>query len=110
MSCGGNLGKYKWIYTGNQVGFLNFVGDYNFVGGGPNGSGISAGTLVRRFFPGEISRNIWEYPDSQLNQLLLNAAHPFIELKWIADIKISDVVTFRYLNISNPLKSKVGKE
>lgn len=95
MSCGGDLGRYHWIYTGNQVGFLNHVGIYNFVGGGPNGSGISAGTTVRQFIPGEISRALWEYPSSKLNQELLNAAHPFIELKWIADIQISDEVTFR---------------
>lgn len=95
MSCGGNLGRYHWVYTGNEIGFLNFVGEYNFVAGGPSGSGISSGTIVRKFIPGEISRNIWEYPDSKLNQQLLNAAHPFIELQWIADIKISDVAVFR---------------
>ena len=95
MSCGGELGRYKWTYTGNQVGFLNHIGLYNFVAGGPSGSGISAGTTVRQFIPGEISRALWEYPSSKLNQELLNAAHPFINLNWIADIQISDAVTFR---------------
>lgn len=95
MSCGGELGKYHWIYTGNEVGFLNHVGLYNFVAGGPPGSGISAGTLVRVFVPGEISRDLWEYPNAKLTQELLNATHPFINLDWIADITISDAVTFR---------------
>ena len=95
MSCGGNLGRFHWVYTGNQCGFLNHVGYYNFVAGGPSGSGISAGTIVRQFIPGEISRSIWQYPDSKLNQQLLDAAHPFIELQWTAEVKISDVITFR---------------
>lgn len=95
MSCGGELGKYHWWYTGNQVGFLNHVGLYNFVAGGPPGSGISAGTLVKIFVPGEISRDLWEYPNAKLTQELLNASHPFINLDWIADITISDAVTFR---------------
>jgi hypothetical protein len=95
MSCGGNLGKYRWFYTGNQVGDLNFVGDFNFVAGGPAGSGISAGVLVRRFFQKEISRNLWEYPTARLSQELLNASFPFIELQWIADIQISNKAYFR---------------
>jgi hypothetical protein len=95
MSCGSNLGKYRWFYTGNEVGYLNHVGLYNFVAGGPAGSGISAGTLVKKFFPGEISRDLWEYQSAKLNQELLNAAYPFINLDWIADIQISDAVTFR---------------
>ena len=98
MSCGGNLGKYRWFYTGNQVGDLNFVGDFNFVAGGLPGSGISAGTLVRRFFRKQISRNLWEYPTAQLNQSLLNACFPFIELQWIADIEISNKAHFRVSN------------
>jgi hypothetical protein len=95
MACGANLGKFRWFYTGNEVGFLNHTGLYNFMAGGPSGSGISAGTTVKKFFPGEISRALWEYPNSKLNQELLNAAYPFIELNWIADITISDAVTFR---------------
>lgn len=95
MSCGGNLGRYKWTYTGNQVGYLNEVGEMNHVAGGPEGSGISAGTTVRQFIPGEISRALWEYPSAKLNQELLDASHPFMELNWIADIRISDAVTFR---------------
>jgi hypothetical protein len=95
MSCGANLGKYRWFWTGNQVGDLNFTGDFNFVAGGPKGSGISAGTLVRRFFLKDLSRRLWEYPNAKLNQQLLDASFPFIELRWIADIKISNAVTFR---------------
>lgn len=98
MSCGGNIGKFRWFWTGNTVGDLNFTGDFNFVAGGPKGSGISAGVLVSRFFRNEISRNLWEYPSAKLNQQLLNAAFPFIELQWIADIKISNTVTFRVSN------------
>lgn len=98
MSCGGNLGKFRWFWTGNQVGDLNFVGDFNFVAGGPKGSGISAGTLVRRYFQKEISRNLWEYPNSKLSQELLDACFPFIELQWIADIKLSNVAHFKVSN------------
>lgn len=95
MSCGGELGRFKYIYTGNQVGWLNYVGYYNFVAGGPAGSGISAGTTIKTFIPGQISRAIWEYPSSKLNQELLNAATPFMNFNWTAEIKISDAVTFR---------------
>lgn len=95
MSCGGNLGKYRWFWTGNQVGDFNFVGDYNFVAGGLPGSGISAGVLVKKFFQKEISRNLWEYPSAQLSQELLDACFPFIELQWIAEIKLTNSVTFR---------------
>lgn len=95
MSCGGNLAKTKWHYTGNQTGDLNFVGDYNFVAGGPNGSGISSGILVPKTKIIEISRNLWEYPDSKLSQELLDACFPFIELQWIADITLSDNTVFR---------------
>lgn len=95
MVCNANLGKYRWFTTANEVGNLNHVGNFNFVGGGLAGSGLTAGTLVKRFFPGEISRALWEYPNAELNQKLLDASHPFIELDWIADIEISPTVTFR---------------
>mgnify|MGYP001432780788 CR=1 FL=1 len=42
----GKKGTTRWSYTGNQVGDLNHTGDFNFASGGPDGSGIAAGTLV----------------------------------------------------------------
>lgn len=85
-------GSTKWYYTGNQVGDLNFVGDYNFVAGGPDGSGISGGTIVPIFTPPPTSREPWNYPDAKLSQELLDNCFPFIELNWIADIWLGDRV------------------
>ncbi len=108
MSCGGNLGKFRWFYSGNQVGCFNHMGCFNFVAGGPIGSGISAGTLYKKFFPGEISRALWEYPTAQLNQKLLDASHPFIDLEWIADIEISPTVIFRVSDKNLYVQDKGG--
>lgn len=92
MATCGLGGSTRWFYTGNQVGWLNFTGDYNFVAGGPPGSGISAGTLVSVFFPPPVSREPWNYPDAKLSQELLDNCYPFIELNWIADITLGDKV------------------
>lgn len=94
MSCG-NGGRTHWIYSGNQVGYLNFVGLMNFVAGGPDGSGISAGKLVSQFIRPPISREPWNDSDAQLNQQLLDASFPFIQLNWIANIDIGNGVLFR---------------
>src|SRR3990172_9295103 len=88
----GTGGKTRWYYTGNQVGDLNHVGDYNFVAGGPPGSGISAGILVPVFFPPPVSRAPWENVGAVMNQELLDASFPFINLNFIADIYIDDEV------------------
>lgn len=90
-------GKFRWFYTGNQVGDLNFVGDFNFVAGGPPGSGISAGTLAKLFFPDPASRAPWLNDEGTLNQEMLNAAYPFIELNFVIDILLKDTV-FRVSN------------
>lgn len=88
-------GSTRYFYTGNQVGFINNTGCFNYVGGGKPGSGISAGVTLPKFFPGEISRALWERGDAALSQELLDASHPFIELNWIADIEIAEGVTLR---------------
>ena len=98
MSCNDNTGKFRYFYTGNQVGCLNTVGDFNFVAGGPAGSGISAGAIVAKFFEGTPNRAVWQRNNAELTQELLNAAYPFIELNWIVDLKLSDTVTFRLSN------------
>jgi len=92
--CGGG-GSTRWFYTGNQVGYLNFCGDLNFLGGGPAGSGLSAGTLVPVFFPPPTSREPWKNQLANLSQELLNAAYPFMELNWIADLHLRNGVTIR---------------
>lgn len=97
MTCKTN-GQFRWFYTGNQVGHLNETGCFNFVAGGPPGSGISAGTLVRRFFQSGFNRALWEDVNAQLNQELLDATWPFIELQWIAEITLSPEVQFRVSN------------
>lgn len=97
MACKSN-GQFRWFYTGNQVGCLNETGCFNFVAGGPPGSGISAGTLVRMFFQEGFNRALWQGLDAELSQKLLYACWPFIELQWIAEITISPDVTFRVSN------------
>lgn len=69
----------------------------NYVAGGPAGSGISAGMVVPVFFPAAGSRTPWLNRDAVLNQELLDAAFPFIELNWVADIYLGDDV-FRVSN------------
>jgi hypothetical protein len=93
MLCRSN-GKFRWFYTGNQVGHLNHTGDLNHVAGGIPGSGLSAGATSSIFFPSEPNRALWEDDNAQLNQQLLDATYPFMELVWVADIYFKNQ-TFR---------------
>jgi len=86
------------VYTGNQVGDLNAVGDLNFVAGGPEGSGLSAGTTIVDVIASAINRCVWLRGGAELNQTLLDQAFPFIDLQWIADIILTDSTTFRVSN------------
>lgn len=97
MSCSGK-DKFRYFYTGNQVGCLNETGLFNFVSGGPAGSGLSAGTLVKKLFKDGFERALWLSADASLTQELLNAAFPFIELQWIAEIKLTSDTTFKVSN------------
>lgn len=97
MTCKSN-GRFRYFYTGNQVGCLNEVGCFNFVAGGPPGSGISAGTIVGKFFQDGFNRALWQGLNAELTQELLNASWPFIELQWIAEITLSPEVQFRVSN------------
>lgn len=101
-------GKTRYYYTGNQVGDLNQVGDYNFVSGGPAGSGISASTTASVSFPAPLSRRPWLKADAVLNQDLLDAAYPTIELQWFADIEIEPGVVFRVSDRSFYVQDKDG--
>jgi len=96
MSCN-QTGKFRYFYTGNQVGYLNHVGEFNFVSGGPAGSGISSGTIVPKFFAFDPDRYMW-LGDAQLDQETLDASFPFINLRWIADIEINSTTTIRVSN------------
>lgn len=97
MSCG-SAGTKKSTYTGNQVGCLNFVGDYNFVAGGPPGSGISAGTTVVQIIPNPNNRRPWLRQDAVFNDNLLDACWPTIGLKWFAEIILTPDAIFRVSN------------
>jgi hypothetical protein len=92
-----SAGKFRWFYTGNQVGWQNYTGLLNFVAGGPAGSSIAAGRLSKLFFPTEPNRALWENDDAVLNQDLLDASYPFIELNCIVDIILKST-TFRVSN------------
>lgn len=94
MSCG-EAGRNHSVYSGNQVGWLNFVGDYNFVAGGPAGSGLSEGTTVTVFIPNINNRAVWLRKDAQFNDKLLDAAYPTIDLQWFADIQFDATTVFR---------------
>lgn len=96
MSCN-NGGKTRYYYTGNEVGSYNFTGQFDFVSGGPMGSGIAAGTIVKRFFPDTTDRKPWLNPDARFEDKLLDAAYPYIELNWCVDITLADQV-FRVSN------------
>lgn len=98
MSCNNSNGKFKWFYSGNQVGNLNYTGWLNFCAGGPKGSGISAGHNYKKFTPGKYPRGMWNTPNVGLSQKLLDASFPFMELNWICDITLSDTVSFRVSN------------
>lgn len=94
MSCGKG-GKNRFFYTGNQVGDLNQVGDFNFVAGGPDGSGISAGMTVPVFFPNVLNRRIFERADATFTDALLDATFPYINLQWFAEITLDIDTVFR---------------
>ena len=83
MSCNQN-GKFRYFYTGNQVGDLDFVGDFDFVAGGLLGSNISAGVVAPIFFPDRPTRFPWKDANATLTQELLDACHYFIDLQWMA--------------------------
>lgn len=108
MSCKNSNGKFRWFYSGNQVGYKNETGFFNFVSGGPEGSGISAGTLFKKFFSTGKNRAIWQSLDAKLSQKVLDAAWPFIELNWIAEIKITQDVTFYVSNRNIYVKDENG--
>lgn len=94
MSCGTG-GKKKFTYTGNEVGWFNFVGLFNFVAGGPPGSGLSAGAVVQQFIPDPSNPRPWLRQDAVMGDALLDAAYPTMELNWIADIQIDPEIVFR---------------
>lgn len=95
MGTCGEQGSTRWFYTGNQVGAYGFTGIYNFLGGGLPGSGISAGLLVPVYFPPPVSREPWALAGAVLDQKLLDASYPFIELNWGVEITLKDTV-FRF--------------
>lgn len=88
-------GKTRYYYTGNQVGFYNYTGFYNFVAGGPPGSGLSAGVTVPLTFPTPLNRRPWLKADARFTQDLLDACYPVIELQWIFEIELEPGVLFR---------------
>jgi hypothetical protein len=95
MSCG-SAGTRKYVYTGNQVGLLNYVGLYGFVSGGPAGSSIASGTTASIFNPTSSSRRVWERQDATFDAKLLDAAYPNIDLKWIGEIELGPDTVFRF--------------
>lgn len=107
MSCGIG-GKYRYFYSGNQVGWLNYVGDLNFVAGGPEGSGLSAGTTVGVFFPNSLNRRPWLNANAVFDDNLLDASYPVMNIQWIADIELDTDVTFRISNRSFYVQDKDG--
>lgn len=108
MGCN-KAGKKKSTYTGNQVGDLNYTGDYNFVAGGPPGSGLSAGTTVVQFIPNSQNRSPWLRDDAKFDDKLLDAAYPTIDLQWFADITLSPGVVFRVSDRAFPIISESGE-
>ena len=109
MSAGCNQkGKTRWYYTGNQVGFLNYTGYYNFVAGGPAGSGLSSGTTTPVNFAPPLSRRPWLRDNATFNQELLDAAYPTIELQWFAEIELEPGTTFRVSDKSFYVQDKDG--
>jgi hypothetical protein len=107
MSCGSG-GKKRYFYTGNQVGDLNQVGDYNFVAGGPAGSGLSAGTVQGVFFANTMTRRPWERQDAVFDDSLLDATYPVINLQWFAEIELTPEVVFRVSDRSFYVQDKDG--
>lgn len=87
-----NRGSTRWFYTGNQVGWFNHTGLYDFVAGGPPGSGISASRIASLFFQDSPERAIWETDIAKFDQETLDASYPFINMNWIADIHFDNNV------------------
>ena len=108
MDCN-NKDKTRWFYSGTQVGLLNQVGAYNFVSGGPEGGNLSSSFQFPVVFPGDIRRDIWNNEANKLNQELLNATTPFIELNWICDISIDRDTVFRVSNRNIYVEDGSGK-
>lgn len=108
MACDAT-GKFRYFYTGNQVGDFNFCGDFNFVAGGLPGQNISSGTIAALFFPFEQSRFPYLGEDKVLDQPTLNTSFPFMDLKWIADIEISTTQTLRVSNRNIYVEDAEGK-
>lgn len=105
MSCGTG-GSSKKVYTGNQVGDLNYVGDFNFVAGGIGG--LSAGLLASVFTPDPHNRRPWLREDAAMNDQLLDAAYPTINLQWFVEIVFSPTVTFRFSDRAFYVQDKEG--
>ncbi len=105
MTCGIG-GTTSNIYTGNQVGPLNHVGDFNHVAGGI--AGLSASIVASVFTPDSTNRRPWLRDDAVLNDQLLDAAYPTIDLQWFAEIEFSPSVTFRVSNRSFYVQDKTG--
>jgi hypothetical protein len=101
-------GKTRYFYTGNEVGDFNFTGDYNFVAGGLDGSGISAGTIVAKFFKDPANRSLWLNHDASLSQEFLNATYPFILFNWIVDIYLNNEI-FRFSDKNVYVRDKENK-
>lgn len=94
MSCDTG-GKKKKVYTGDQVGDYNFVGDYGFVDGGPDSIQIASGTIGTQFFPDYSNRRPWLRADAVFSDQLLDACYPTMGLRWFAEVTLSNGVTFR---------------
>ncbi len=107
MSCG-RAGRTRYIYTGNQVGYKNQVGAFGYTDGGPPGSGQSSSTTVGFFYPNTLHRRLWERRDAVMNDTLLDACYPTINLQWTAEITFSDGLTFRVSDRSFYVQDKDG--
>jgi hypothetical protein len=92
MSCG-NAGKKRSTYTGNPVGWMNYVGNYGFVAGGL--AGLSAGALIEQFTSAPGNRSPWTRQDAKFDDKLLDAAYPTIDLQWLVDIEFDADTIFR---------------
>jgi hypothetical protein len=108
MGCG-SAGKNKSVYTGNQVGAYNFVGLMNFLGGGPIGSGLSAGTTVIQILPNGTNRRPWLRQDAKLDEKLLDACYPTIELNWFVELELEPDTIFRVSNKSFYVQDESGE-
>lgn len=95
MSDCSNGDKKKSVYTGGQVGDLNFTGDFNFVAGGTPGSGLSAGKTMVQTIGNGLSRRPWLRNDAKMDDRLLDAAYPSIELQWFVEIDLEPGSFFR---------------